>query len=72
MKNVTNLEIKSMEDATHVRLDMPGAEQNAACREIFFAFSDARKAILQMSVAKASLEDIFIELTRSEEEEGRK
>ncbi len=47
--------------STHI-----GTEREAddsICRDIFFAFSHAEKAILQMSLAKASLEDVFIELT---------
>lgn len=39
------------------------AADNSLCRDIFFAFSDAKRAIVRMSMAKASLEDIFIELT---------
>lgn len=46
-----------------VRLDMGSREGNQACREIFFAFSKAGRAILQMSMARASLEEIFMELT---------
>lgn len=36
---------------------------DAVCRDISLAFSQAGQAVLQMSMAKASLEDIFIELT---------
>lgn len=52
-----------------VRLDMGSREGNQACREIFFAFSKAGRAILQMSMARASLEEIFMELTAGEKEE---
>lgn len=52
-----------------VRLDMGNREGNQACREIFFAFSKAGRAILQMSMARASLEEIFMELTTGEKEE---
>lgn len=48
------------------------AADNKVCRDIFFAFSSAGKAILQMSMAKASLEDIFIELTESDKKETEK
>ena len=40
-------------------------DENEVCREIFFAFSKAGKAILRMTAGKASLEDIFMELTDS-------
>lgn len=36
------------------------------CRELFFAFADRKKAILEMSSRKANLEDVFIELTKGE------
>lgn len=35
----------------------------ALCREIFFAFSRAQKALLRMTTAQTSLEEIFLELT---------
>lgn len=36
---------------------------NTLCRDIFFAFSNKKRAIVSMTTSKASLEDIFIELT---------
>lgn len=36
------------------------------CRELFFAFADRKKAILEISSRKANLEDVFIELTEGE------
>lgn len=36
------------------------------CRELFFAFADKKKAILEMKSKKANLEDVFIELTEGE------
>ena len=69
VNNIASMEITAREDgccAVRLEMDVPG--DNKLCRDIFFAFSDAGKAILQMNMAKASLEDIFIELTA---EEGR-
>jgi len=40
---------------------------DSLCEDIFFAFSKAERAILRMTMAKASLEDIFIELTDAEQ-----
>ena len=37
------------------------------CRGIFFAFSDARLPLLRLNMAKASLADIFLELTGGQE-----
>ena len=56
--------------AVTLELDVPA--QNEICREIFFAFSRAGKAIVRMDVGKASLEDIFMELTNSENGEEDK
>ena len=74
LKNVSGIlqiTVKSTEDGCcTVRLDMRRQADNRACREIFFAFSKANRAILQMSMAKASLEDIFMELTGNENQEG--
>lgn len=47
--------------AVHIETDR--AADDSVCRDVFFAFSEAGRAILQMTTAKASLEDIFIELT---------
>lgn len=41
-------------------------------RRIFFAFADARVPLLEMSLKKANLEDIFLELTESPAENGEK
>lgn len=48
---------------TTVMLHVEKSEDDDICRRVFFAFSRGKKAILHMSMAKASLEDIFIELT---------
>ena len=48
---------------TAVVLHVEKREDDEICRSIFFAFSRVQRAILQMSAVKASLEDIFIELT---------
>ena len=51
-------------DRCQVTLETGGDE--GVCRAVFFAFSRAGRAILRMTDAKASLEDIFIELTSGE------
>jgi ABC-2 type transport system ATP-binding protein len=37
-------------------------------RAISFAFAGKQKALLEMSLKKANLEDIFIELTKEDEQ----
>ena len=51
-------------DRCQVALETDGDE--GVCWAVFFAFSRAGRAILRMTDAKASLEDIFIELTSGE------
>lgn len=64
VKHITEISGQKEENGLcTVRLETDSADGNAICREIFFAFSKAQYAILQMSMAKTSLEDIFIELT---------
>ena len=41
-------------------------EGDDLCRSIFFAFSSARLPLLRLNMARASLEDIFLELTSGE------
>lgn len=55
-----------VDDTCSVRLETDLPEDNRICRELFFAFCDVKKPIIQMSMVKASLEDIFMELTADE------
>lgn len=66
ISGVSGSKIKELDEGCSLRLESSSSDDKAFCREIFFAFANAEKAILEMSVAKASLEDIFIELTSSE------
>lgn len=72
IQNLTKKELHSDGNITHLRLEMANIDEQVACRNIFFAFCDARKPILELHVARASLEDIFIELTQSAGEEETK
>lgn len=54
----------SLEDGyISATLNASSPADNGLCRDIFFAFCKAGRAIVQMSMTKATLEDIFIELT---------
>ena len=64
---VTNLEIHTEGEKTQVRVDTDRAEADEVCKDIFYAFSGAGLPIVAMTPAKASLEDIFIELTGTEQ-----
>ena len=52
-------------DAGRTTVKIEAAEPEALCRSLFFAFAQEKKAITQLTTAKASLEDIFIELTEA-------
>ncbi len=70
VEHITKMDIQPADgDFCKIQLEMDTADDRGACRDIFFAFSQAGKAILQMTPTKASLEDIFIELTHTEEKE---
>jgi len=47
-------------------LDTDLGDGDAVCRELFFAFSRAERPILRMNTTRASLEDIFLELTAAQ------
>ena len=69
VSHIVSRSVTKQEDGTcavSLELDVPAGK--AELREIFFAFSSAGKAILQMNASRASLEDIFLELTDSEKE----
>ena len=69
--HIVNRTVKKQDDgACAVTLELDAPAGNDICRDIFFAFSKAGRAILRMTAGKASLEDIFLELTNSEKEEG--
>lgn len=57
------------EAGCHITIESDIKSATEVCRDLFFAFAENRRALLHLSVSKASLEDIFLELT-AEEEEG--
>ncbi|NLW78675.1 MAG: ABC transporter ATP-binding protein [Ruminococcaceae bacterium] len=58
--------------------DMPGAQQvtiessggDDLSEKVFFAFSDIRKPIVRMALSRASLEEIFLELTTKDTDDA--
>ncbi len=65
---VTDIEVQDEGSRSVINISTARETDDSICRDIFFLFSKAEKAILQMSMAKASLEDVFIELTATDEE----
>ena len=73
IQEISKLEVRQQADNTRrVKLELRVPANNALCREIFFAFSRAGKPILQMTMTKASLEDIFLALTGKTGKKGGK
>jgi ABC-2 type transport system ATP-binding protein len=68
--NLTETELEEKEAGlvtVHLKTDRENIYD--VSRELFFAFSDKKRALLEMSLKKANLEDIFIELTENQEPE---
>lgn len=53
---------------TQVHLKTPDPDSYAMSERLFWAFADGGVALLEMSLKKASLEDVFLELTEDKEE----
>lgn len=67
INQITEWNIKTQEDElTEVSVKTESENVRDICRELFFAFSDRKEAILEMSSKKANLEDVFIELTEGD------
>jgi len=62
VEGIESSEITEENGLTQVWINSCREDDNSLCSDIFFAFSRAEKAILRMTVDKASLEDIFIRL----------
>jgi ABC-2 type transport system ATP-binding protein len=69
---VSDISVEEKEDGfTGVHLKTAHDNIYDVSRAIFFAFAGSQKALLEMSLKKANLEDIFIELTTAETAEEK-
>ncbi|MBQ3231942.1 MAG: ABC transporter ATP-binding protein [Clostridia bacterium] len=68
--SVSDIRLKSSENGVnHIEIT---PESGADIRKnVFCAFADAKEALLEMHTKRASLEEVFIELTKSEEAPSR-
>lgn len=67
--HISECEFDEMDDQTTlVKVKTEAENTTDIRREIFFAFAEEKKAILEMTCRKANLEDVFIELTEVESE----
>ena len=76
VKNISDVRIEARDERfvqAHIKTDCE--DIFAVSRAVFFAFSTRKTALLEMSLKKANLEDVFIELTENDGEkqppEGR-
>ena len=68
ISQITEWDVKTQEDGLTAVSVRTGSENvKEISRELFFAFADKKKAILEMSSKKANLEDVFIELTEGDD-----
>lgn len=68
ISRITEWDVKTQEDGLTAVSVRTGSENvKEISRELFFAFADKKKAILEMSSKKANLEDVFIELTEGDD-----
>lgn len=66
LDHITQVEMEEKEgNRTSVQLKTDSRDMYQLSRQLFFAFAEENRALLEMSLKKASLEDIFLELTES-------
>ena len=71
LPGVTKIDAQPHDNGCRLTIELSGDDTGSVCRELSLRFAGAGHAILQMTTAKASLEDIFIELTDGEKEAGK-
>ncbi|MCI5648732.1 MAG: ABC transporter ATP-binding protein [Fusicatenibacter sp.] len=69
IEQIDEWEAKTQEEnVQQIEIRTTSGDTKEICRQLFFAFAEKQKAILQMSWKRANLEDVFIELTEGEKE----
>ena len=64
MDHISKLKVRPLGiDKCQVSFNSSAVDQEDQMSRLFFAFSDARHALIEMSVRQASLEDLYIEMT---------
>ena len=70
LPNVQSYKSKGTADRCQIRLETEKEHLEDLSKAVFFALAEARTPILAMTPTKASLEDIFLELTEGKEPEA--
>ncbi len=66
LDHITQVQMEEKEgNRISVQLKTDSRDMYQLSRQLFFAFAEENRALLEMSLKKASLEDIFLELTES-------
>ena len=69
LEHITEVQVEAQETGyVRAQVKTDGADIYALSRTLFFAFAGREKALLEVNLKKANLEDIFIELTEKTEE----
>ena len=66
VQGLENIEVLHNGDVCSVRLETAAKTEREICRKLFFAFSRAQCALLELTTEKVSLEDVFMELTQDD------
>ena len=66
IEHIEDITIRPEEDQPFVRADLKLQEQADIREDIFFAFAEAKIPLLEMKSVRASLEDVFLELTQGD------
>ena len=70
LPNVQSFKSKGTADRCQIRLETEKEHLEDLSKAVFFALAEARTPLLAMTPTKASLEDIFLELTEGKEPEA--
>lgn len=69
LEHITEIQVETQETGyVRAQVKTDGTDIYALSRALFFAFAEREKALLEVNLKKANLEDIFIELTEKTEE----
>ncbi len=66
VEHITETELSEADGLVTAHLQADSEDVRAVCRAIFFAFARAEQALLELSLKKVSLEDVFLELTEKD------
>lgn len=67
VEHITELTVETTENILSAHIKTDAKDIHAVSKEIFFAFAKRNQALLELTLKRASLEDIFLELTETED-----